>query len=64
MARARFESTLSSARSGLSSLEEDALIAARDAMETADEYVHANPWQSVGIGALAGLAVGLLLGRR
>ncbi|GAB3547911.1 stress response protein ElaB [Noviherbaspirillum agri] len=64
MARARFESTLSNARDGLSSLEETAMVAARDAMETADEYVHSNPWQSVGIGALAGLVVGLWLGRR
>lgn len=64
VARARFESTLSNARTGLSSLEESAMTAARDAMETADEYVQSHPWQSVGIGAVAGLVVGLLLSRR
>lgn len=63
-ARARFESTLGNARSGLTSLEESVALTARDALETADEYVQSHPWQSVGIGALAGLVVGVWLGRR
>ncbi len=29
-----------------------------------DRYVHDNPWTSIGIGAAAGLVVGMLLGRR
>ena len=29
-----------------------------------DRYVHENPWTSIGIGAAAGLVVGMLLGRR
>lgn len=64
MARARFESTLSNARSNFSSLEENMLTTAREAADTADEYVHSHPWQSVGIGAMAGLIIGLWLGRR
>jgi ElaB/YqjD/DUF883 family membrane-anchored ribosome-binding protein len=32
--------------------------------EDADEYVHENPWQVVGLAALVGVAVGFLLGRR
>lgn len=64
VARARFESTLSNARSGLSSLEENMEAMARDAIETTDEYVKTHPWQSVGVGALAGLIVGVWLGRR
>jgi len=60
LARARFESTLSSARNSLSTLE----VGARDALDTTQEYVKANPWQAVGIGAAAGLAIGLLIGRR
>jgi ElaB/YqjD/DUF883 family membrane-anchored ribosome-binding protein len=63
-ARARFESTLSNARSGLSTLEERVTSTSREAIENADEYVQDHPWQSVGIGALAGLAIGLWLGRR
>ncbi len=30
----------------------------------ADDYVRANPWQAVGIAVLAGIALGLLIGRR
>ncbi|EHJ92357.1 DUF883 family protein [Vreelandella boliviensis] len=29
-----------------------------------DRYVHDNPWTSIGIGAAAGVVVGMLLGRR
>lgn len=64
MARARFESTLGSAKTGLHDIEERVAVGARDALDTTDRYVHENPWQSVGIGALAGIAVGLWLGSR
>jgi ElaB/YqjD/DUF883 family membrane-anchored ribosome-binding protein len=63
-ARARFETTISTAKDSLGELEQKLTIVARDALETTDEYVHQNPWQSVGIGALAGLLVGLWIGRR
>ena len=63
-ARAKFESTLHNARDGLSSLEDRVAAGARDALETTDHYVQEHPWQSVGVGVLAGLAVGLWLGRR
>lgn len=64
MARARFESTLSDARSNLSVLEERVADGARDALDTTQQYVKENPWQAVGIGALTGLAIGLMIGRR
>lgn len=64
VARARFESTLSDARSSLSTLEERVADGTRDAIETTQQYVKENPWQAVGIGALTGLAIGLLIGRR
>jgi len=63
-ARGRLESTTGNARTGLSSLEENLPETAREAMETADQYVQSHPWQAVGAGALAGLIVGLLVGRR
>lgn len=63
-ARAKFESTLSIAKSELSTLEERLMAETRDAMEATDRYVQENPWQAVGAGALAGLVIGLLLGRR
>lgn len=63
-ARARFEATLGTAKESLFELEQRVSVAARDAMETTDKYVQQNPWQSVGIGALAGVLVGMWIGRR
>jgi ElaB/YqjD/DUF883 family membrane-anchored ribosome-binding protein len=54
-------------RARIAQLEEQALRRARVAAHDADAYVHANPWQAVGVaaavGALAGIAVGLLVAR-
>lgn len=63
-ARAKFESTLRSAKSELVRLEETIVERAKDAMHTTDEYVKDHPWQSVGLGACVGLIVGLLIGRK
>lgn len=37
---------------------------ARLAATTTDEYVHANPWQAIGIAAAVGMLVGFLVARR
>lgn len=63
-ARMRFESTLSNAKSSLSSMEQKARARTREAADTTDQYVKSHPWQSVSIGALAGLVAGFLLMRR
>lgn len=63
-ARARFESTLQSAKSNLGSAQQTVSARGKDVMETTHQYVQANPWQSVGIGAIAGLVVGFLLTRK
>ncbi|HEX2529906.1 MAG TPA: DUF883 family protein [Burkholderiaceae bacterium] len=63
-ARAKFETTLKSAKSGLSSAEESLVTRTREAAQNTNEYVHGHPWQSVGIGAVAGLIIGLLVGRK
>ena len=36
----------------------------KEALEAADRYVRDQPWEAIGIAAIAGLAMGLLLGRR
>lgn len=36
----------------------------REAARATDDYVHDNPWQSVGLAGLTGLLVGLLICRR
>ncbi len=48
----------------LSALASGAYERTRHAAEATDHYVHANPWQSVGIGAAAGMLVGFLIARR
>jgi len=37
---------------------------AKAAARATDDYVHANPWRSVGIAAGAGLVIGMLISRR
>lgn len=63
-ARAKFESTLGTAKDSLSTLQGRVSTQASDALETADDFVQEHPWQAVGIGAMAGLVIGLWLGRR
>jgi ElaB/YqjD/DUF883 family membrane-anchored ribosome-binding protein len=63
-ARARFESTLQNAKLGLDNVQGKVTVSTKDAVETTSRYVQENPWQSVGVGAVAGLVIGLLLGRK
>jgi ElaB/YqjD/DUF883 family membrane-anchored ribosome-binding protein len=63
-ARARFESTLQNARTGLGTVQERVTTQGKDAFDTTDQYVQAHPWQAVGIGAVAGLLIGALLSRK
>jgi ElaB/YqjD/DUF883 family membrane-anchored ribosome-binding protein len=62
--RERAEESLRQAKARLSEVEEEAMRRAREIADAADEYVHENPWQAVGIAAGIGLVVGLLLARR
>lgn len=63
-AKAKFERTLSSAKADLIRLEETVVEKTKEAAKATDQYVHENPWKSVGIGAAAGLVIGLLISRR
>jgi ElaB/YqjD/DUF883 family membrane-anchored ribosome-binding protein len=63
-AKAKFERTLSSAKADLIRLEETVVAKTKEAAKATDEYVQENPWKAVGIGAAAGLLVGLLISRR
>jgi ElaB/YqjD/DUF883 family membrane-anchored ribosome-binding protein len=64
VARAKFESTLKTAKSELLRLEQTVVEKTKDAARTTDEYVKDHPWKSVGLGACVGLIVGLLIGRK
>ena len=60
--RANVERNLQTAKTKLIALEEAAVERTKAAARATDDYVHDNPWQSVGIAAGAGLAVGLVIG--
>lgn len=63
-ARTRAEESLRAARVRMNEASDEVSARARVAATTADEYVHANPWQAVGIAAGIGFVVGYLLGQR
>jgi len=60
--RAGAEANLRTARARLGALEEAALERGRAAAAATDEYVHANPWQSIGFVALAAGLAGFIIG--
>ncbi len=62
--RARVAENLRVARAKLSDADAAIRDKAREAARATDDYVHENPWRSIGIAAGAGLLVGLLIGRR
>jgi ElaB/YqjD/DUF883 family membrane-anchored ribosome-binding protein len=62
--RARVQSTLDRAKSSIGDFQSAAVDRAKAAGKATDDYVHDNPWQSVGVAAGVGLLIGLLLTRR
>ncbi len=61
-ARARVEKTLRSAGARLEDMEHAAVEKVIDAAKTTNQYVHGNPWPSIGVAAGLGLIVGWLIG--
>lgn len=64
MARAKFERTLSSAKADLIRFEETVVQRTKDAAKATDVFVTENPWKAVGVGAAAGILIGMLVARR
>ena len=62
--RQRMQRRLQDARARLAHLQNMAVDRAMDAGQVADGYVHARPWQAIGVAAGMGLALGLLIGSR
>ncbi|TAK42962.1 MAG: DUF883 family protein [Betaproteobacteria bacterium] len=64
VARERIQASLANARVKLIEAERALAERTRQAAKVADEYVHENPWQAVGIAAAVGLVLGVLISRR
>ena len=62
--RERAAGSMEQARARLEELEHEFGAQAKAVAADASRYVRDNPWQSLGIAAVAGLVIGVLLGRR
>ncbi len=62
--RTRIRERLDDAKEKLADAQHEAVERAKAAATVTDDYVHANPWQAIGVAAAVGLALGVLIGRR
>ena len=63
-ARERIQASLAAAKVKLTEAERALLEKSKEAAKATDEYVRENPWQAVGVAAMAGLVLGILISRR
>ena len=59
--RARAAESLTAVKDRIADLQQVALEKTRVAGRATDDYAHANPWQVMAIGAVAGLVLGFVL---
>ncbi|TAN13577.1 MAG: DUF883 domain-containing protein [Burkholderiaceae bacterium] len=62
--RERTSENLARARERLADVDSAVRDGARRAANATDDYVHDNPWSSIGAAAAIGMLIGVLLGRR
>ncbi len=62
--RSRIQNRMNQAKSDLIHVHEAAISKAKAAGYATDEFVHENPWKSIGIAAGVGALMGLLVSRR
>jgi len=62
--RSRLQERLAKAKDSLADAQVLVADRAKQVGRAADDYVHDNPWRSIGIAAGIGIIVGLLIGRR
>jgi len=62
--RSQVENKLLHAKMRLQELEGEAVDRAKNAARVTDDYVHDHPWQAIGVAAMIGFVIGLLMNRR
>jgi ElaB/YqjD/DUF883 family membrane-anchored ribosome-binding protein len=62
-ARERIQENVAAAKERLAVAQESMVAKTKQAAKVTDEYVHENPWKSIGIAAGAGLLIGMLISR-
>jgi ElaB/YqjD/DUF883 family membrane-anchored ribosome-binding protein len=63
-ARAKIQDHLNNAKASLADAQAAVVDRAKAVGRATDDYVHDNPWRSVGVAAGMGFIIGLLIGRR
>jgi ElaB/YqjD/DUF883 family membrane-anchored ribosome-binding protein len=63
-AKARLAERITAAKASIEKMGGAVADGTRHAARTADSYVHEHPWQAIGIGAAAGVLLGVLIARR
>ena len=63
-ARVKIRESLQVAKLKLAQLSEVGIDQAKAAARATDDYVHDHPWRAVGIAAMGGLILGILISRR
>ncbi len=62
--RAKTQESIRAAKAKMVDAQEAIVAKTKVAAKATDEYVHENPWKSVGLAASIGLVIGLLISRR
>jgi ElaB/YqjD/DUF883 family membrane-anchored ribosome-binding protein len=62
--REKVQIHLVNAKHSLAEAQEVVVLKAKAVGRATDDYVHDNPWRSVGVAAGVGFVIGLLIGRR
>ena len=62
--RNKAEESLAAAKSKMADAQETIVEKGKIAANATDEFLHDNPWKSIGLSAAVGLVIGLLIGRR
>jgi ElaB/YqjD/DUF883 family membrane-anchored ribosome-binding protein len=62
--RGRIQERLERAKVSLAEAQRTVMEKGRAAVHATDDFVHDQPWKAVGMAALVGLAIGVLIGRR
>lgn len=63
-ARARIQKSLHVVKERLVDAETAVIERTQQVVKDTDQYVHDNPWQAVGISAVVGAVIGILIARR
>ncbi|MDI1308061.1 MAG: DUF883 family protein [Methylotenera sp.] len=62
--RVKAEETLRNAKQRMMEIQSDLVANTKAAAQATDEYVHENPWRSIGLATSLGVVIGLLISRR